>query len=258
MASSEFFCGIDCGAAATKVVIIDQSQKVAAFAITTSGIDFQHAAEVAFAQAKRELPDGSKVQVIVATGYGRGNVGFAATAKTEIACHAKAAYHHYPQPITVVDIGSQDNKIIHLDAKGRMLNFKMNRKCAAGTGAFLEEISAQLGVSLAQMNQLALKAEADIALNSFCTVFAKTEILGLIRQGQSLENIVRAVYGSVAKRIIEMDPLGGTVVMTGGVAAHNSAVIALLEQKLGKKILLPPQPQLAGAYGAALFALATG
>ncbi len=253
-----YFCGIDTGASATKAVLIDGEKRVLARSLQRSGIDFAHTSGECFRRVLEEAGVGEgDVARVTATGYGRGNVAVAQEKKTEIACHGRAAYHYLPREIVVVDIGGQDSKIIHVDARGRRVDFRMNRKCAAGTGAFLEEISLQLGVPMDEMNALALGSREKVALGSYCTVFTKTEILSLARQGKKLEEILRGVYDSVAKRVMEMDPLEGEVVMTGGVVAHNSVVVTLLEERIGRKIFVPPMPQFAGAFGAALLSLET-
>jgi predicted CoA-substrate-specific enzyme activase len=191
----------------------------------------------------------------ISTGYGRDNVPWADGKMTEIACHGKGAYFHFPQRMTVIDIGAQDSKLIHLDDRGHRTGFLMNRKCAAGTGAFLEEIALRLDLPLEELNSLAERSTHEIALGSFCTVFAATEILEKIRAGQKVEDIVRGAFRSVVKRILEMDTIDATLVMTGGVVAHNRALVKLVEESFGKPVLLPPEPQFVGALGAALFAL---
>jgi predicted CoA-substrate-specific enzyme activase len=190
----------------------------------------------------------------VATGYGRKNVDLASDVKTEIACHARGAHHFFPMPITIVDIGGQDNKIIKLDAAGNRLDFKMNRKCAAGTGAFLDEIARRIGVRLEEMEGLARQSTEHVEIGSFCTVFSATEILALARRGAKVPDIVKGSFRSVVKRVAEMDPLTGTVVATGGVVAHNPLIVELLSEIIGSRVRTPPHPQLAGAIGAALFA----
>ena len=147
-----------------------------------------------------------------------------------------------------------DNKVIVLEDSGDRRNFKMNRKCAAGTGAFLEEIAAHLGQPLSALNDLAGRATGAVELGSFCTVFAKTELLKLIAQGTPLAEIVKAAFRSVTKRILEMDPLTGQVVMTGGVVAHNPIIVELVSDALGRNVLVPHHPQYTGALGAALVA----
>ncbi|UCC18851.1 MAG: ATPase [Promethearchaeota archaeon] len=195
------------------------------------------------------------VNSITATGYGKNKVNFAKRYKTEISCHAKGAYHYFPKKITVIDIGGQDTKVIKLDEDGKIVRFKMNRKCAAGTGAFIEEIAYRLDLPLKELNNLAAKSTSNVPLASFCTVFAKTEILTRIKEGEKIEDMIKSVFGSVIKRIIEMTEIEGVVVLTGGVIAHNKIIGEILKNELNADILIPPYPQFTGAIGAALFAL---
>jgi (R)-2-hydroxyacyl-CoA dehydratese activating ATPase len=191
----------------------------------------------------------------ISTGYGRKNVSFTNDTKTEIACHAAGCYHYFPEAITVIDIGGQDNKIIKIEKDGRRSNFKMNRKCAAGTGAFLEEMSMRLNIPLEDMNDLASQSEDMVKLGSFCTVFSATEVLENIRHGKKVPDIVKGLFYSVIKRVLEMDSLTEKVVMTGGVVAHNPFLVNMTEEIIGRKILVPEYPQFTGAIGAALFAI---
>ncbi len=119
-------------------------------------------------------------------------MSFADSVITEISAHAKGAYHYFPKKITIIDIGGQDTKIIKIDSKGKILGFKMNRKCAAGTGSFLEEIAYKLNIQLNEMNKLASKSDKETSLSSFCTVFASTEILTRIKEGEKVEDMVRS------------------------------------------------------------------
>jgi (R)-2-hydroxyacyl-CoA dehydratese activating ATPase len=191
----------------------------------------------------------------ISTGYGRKNVTFAQENKTEIGCHSKGCFLYFPEPITIIDIGGQDNKIIKLDEKGRRLNFKMNRKCAAGTGAFLEEMSLRLNIPIEEMDALARQSQDMVRLGSFCTVFSATEVLENIRQGKKVPDIIKGLFFSVIKRVLEMDSLSDQVVMTGGVVAHNPFLVTMTEEIIGRKVLVPEHPQLTGAIGAALYAL---
>ena len=249
------FAGIDIGASATKAVIINDGGEVVGVEIVKTGVDLAKCAgecldgALAAASLKRE-----DLAAVVATGFGRHNVPFANGHKTEISCHARGCFHHFPKAITVVDIGGQDNKVITLDAKGKTVDFKMNRKCAAGTGAFLEEIADRLGVDISQLNPLASSTDETVELGSFCTVFTKTEILARMREGKNLPELLRGALDSVAKRVVEMAALTGDIVVSGGVVAHNPLVVELLEARAGVKILAPPSPQTVGALGAALFA----
>ena len=249
------YAGIDVGASATKVALIDGSGALAGFGIVPSGVDFAVAGDAALAAALAAAGSAARdVAAAVSTGYGRKNVRTAGSAKTEIACHARGAHSSFPEAITVIDIGGQDNKIIKLDAAGNRLDFKMNRKCAAGTGAFLDEIARRLGVGVEEMEGLARHSTQDVEIGSFCTVFSATEILGLVRRGVAVADIAKGAFRSVVKRVTEMDQLSGAIVATGGVIAHNPTIVALLGEALGTEVRVPPHPQLAGAFGAALFA----
>ncbi len=250
------YVGVDLGASRTKVAIINARKEILGRAVKKSGTDFTATAEfcldsaLTMAHARR-----SNIVAAVSTGYGRKNVPFAQETKTEIGCHAKGCYFYFPQAMTIIDIGGQDNKIIKLDQDGRRTGFKMNRKCAAGTGAFLEEMSARLDIPLEDMNDLAEKAHRTVELGSYCTVFSATEVLEKIRQGEKVPDLVNGLFVSVIKRIMEMDSFTDTVVMSGGVIAHNPHLVTMVQERIGKPVLVPEYPQFSGAIGAALFAL---
>ncbi len=250
----KYFVGIDVGASTTKAIIIDENTKVLGHAVIHSGADFQQAAQKAFEEAQRKARHKLENSFIIATGYGRRNVPFAQKTKTEISCHANGSYYHYPYTHTLIDIGGQDSKIIRIDDSGKRTRFKMNRKCAAGTGAFLEEIANRLRIKMDKLNGLAEQSKRNIQIGSYCTVFTATEILTKIREGVEVKDLVKGIFGSVVKRAIEMDPLEGDIVMTGGVVAYNPFLVKMFEEKLGREIFVPPLPQITGAFGAALFA----
>lgn len=251
-----YFAGIDVGAATTKVIIINEKKEILGLSLKDSGADFRTAAERAFEDSKAKANiSSSDTGVILSTGYGRRNVPFAGSTKTEISCHARGSFHDFPHAHTLIDIGGQDSKIIKVDDSGKRTGFKMNRKCAAGTGAFLEEIANRLKVPIEKLDELAGKAEKEVHLGSYCTVFTATEILTRIREGVRVENLVRGVFGAVIKRALEMDPLDGNIVMSGGVVAHNPFLVEMFSRKLEKEIVIPPFPQFTGAFGAALLAL---
>ena len=255
MSKDRYFAGIDVGTSYIKVVILDEEKKIAGSFKERSGADLHKCISKAFEGAIADAKiSRDAIKHITATGFGRGNVPFADSVKTEISCHAKGAYHYFPKKITIVDIGGQDTKIIKIDAQGKTLGFKMNRKCAAGTGTFLEEIAYKLDIPLNEMNKLAGKSDIDSALGSFCTVFASTEILTRIKEGEKVEDMVKSAFESVARRVIEMDTLDGAIVMTGGVVKYNDIMLKVLTRYVGSEILSPPDPQLSGAFGAALFA----
>lgn len=254
--AGSIFVGVDVGASRTKVAVLDTEKRLLGRSVKKSGTDFTQTAEIclniALKTAHRSPED---IIFCVSTGYGRKNVPFSHDTKTEIGCHAKGCFHYFPIAMTVIDIGGQDNKIIKLDDRGRRLNFKMNRKCAAGTGAFLEEMSLRLDIPLEQMNGLAEASENMVELGSYCTVFSGTEVLEKIRQGKKVPDIVKGLFYSVIKRILEMDSLTERVVMTGGVVAHNPYLVTMVEEITQREILVPEHPQLTGAVGAALFAM---
>ena len=253
--SQPVFVGIDVGASMTKVAVIDADKNLVGHHVKKSGTDFTATANLCL-EASLKMANVEEKDIVrtVSTGYGRKNVSFANDSVTEIGCHAKGCFHYFPITISIIDIGGQDNKIIKLDDSGRRSSFKMNRKCAAGTGAFLEEMSARLDIPLEKMDGLARQSENMIKLGSFCTVFSATEVLENIRNGKKLPDIIKGVFFSVVNRIMEMDSLTEKVVMTGGVVAHNSYLVNMMEEMIGREILVPVYPQLSGAIGAALYA----
>lgn len=254
--TTDLYVGLDMGSSRTKVAIINGAGELLGHAVKKSGIDFAVTAAACLA-ASLEMAGATRADIAgaVSTGYGRGNVAFVTTEnKTEIGCLAKGCHHYFPENLTIIDIGGQDNKIIKIDALGRRNSFMMNRKCAAGTGAFLEEMSGRLDVALEDMDGLARQSTEMVKLGSYCTVFTATEVLESIRNGKKITDIVKGLFYSVIKRIMEMDSLNEQVVMTGGVVAHNPYLVAMTEELIGRPVVTPPLPQLAGAIGAALYA----
>jgi len=197
------FVGLDMGASRTKVAVIDRHGVMLGHAVKKSGIDFTATAAFCLdASLERAGVARSEIVGAVATGYGRNNVAFVTEqSKTEIGCHARGCFHDFPEAITIIDIGGQDNKVIKLDAEGRRDSFKMNRKCAAGTGAFLEEMSSRLDIPLAEMNSLARQATEMIKLGSYCTVFSATEVLENIRHGKPVADIIKGIFYSMIQRV---------------------------------------------------------
>lgn len=256
MTAVTFFAGIDVGSSATKAIILDVRLDVLGHGLRDSGADFEGAAAAAFADACRNAGlSEDRVDHVVATGYGRRNVAFATATRTEIDCHGRGAFHEFPHAMTVIDIGGQDNKVIVLDDAGRRVDFSMNRKCAAGTGAFLEEIAMRMRIPLDRLSDLAAEStDLNVKIGSYCTVFAMTEILSQIRHGVKPADLARAALESVARRILETKVVTGTVVATGGVVAHFPAMKEVLGRILGVTVRIPSFPQHCGALGAALFA----
>lgn len=195
---------------------------------------------------------------IFATGYGRhlAKKHFAQDVITEIKAHALGARFFFPDCRTVLDVGGQDSKVISLGERGNVINFQMNDKCAAGTGRFLEIMSASLGFTLSEFGEAALESSQEIKINSMCTVFAESEVISLKNQGTHPKDIARAVHLSIVEKIISMlhrISYNNEIVFSGGVA-KNSCIKKLLQQFLEIKIYIPPVPDITGALGAAIFA----
>ncbi|MDD2360082.1 MAG: acyl-CoA dehydratase activase, partial [Syntrophaceticus schinkii] len=196
-----------------------------------------------------------QIDYLIATGYGRVSIDFADRVVTEITCHARGAAYLLPGTDLVIDIGGQDSKVIRINDEGQVLDFAMNDKCAAGTGRFLQVIANALGVDVSDLAALS-KGQTPIALNSMCTVFAESEVIGLLTQGKAKGEIIAGLHQSIARRIASMAQRMGTsnrVTFTGGVAI-NEGVRASLEDQLGVPVQVPKDCQLAGAIGAALIA----
>jgi len=236
-------------------VIVDKDGEVLSQAKELSGINFAKASKKALDSALQKIIDKKKeITYTVATGYGR-NQCKSDRRVTEITCHAKGAFALVKKKCTVVDIGGQDTKVIPVDASGAVGDFSMNRKCAAGTGAFLEEMARKLRIDLVQINSEAKSADTSAKLSSFCTVFAMTEVLKRVQEGFSVQALARGVYESMVTRTVEMTSFDNDIVVTGGVAQYHSVFIDLLKQRTGVIVEVIPNAQFAGALGAALIAL---
>jgi predicted CoA-substrate-specific enzyme activase len=194
---------------------------------------------------------------LVVTGYGRNHIDFAHGKLTEISAHFLGAQQQLKLdgPYTIVDIGGQDSKVIEVH-DGRVGQFVINRKCAAGTGAFIEELAHRLEVKLEDLTDLARSHDKEMTLNSYCTVFSGQEVIKILMHGERLENLIHALYASVVQRILEMTSLNtDTVVFSGGVMNFNPVLLDLFKEKLpDQKTILIEDAQYCGAYGAALFA----
>ncbi len=242
--------GIDLGSRTIKIAIIQHGRLVD-----------QQLAESSFNPYDQALSmiKKYKTRKIVATGYGRhlAQKHFAHEVITEIKAHAIGARHFFPACRTVIDIGGQDSKVISLDKKGRISNFLMNDKCAAGTGRFLEIMAGALGFTLDEFGLAALESDSEEGINSMCTVFAESEVISMKNQGIPARDIARAVHLSVVNRITGMlnrIGLEGEIVFSGGVA-RNPCIVQMLRERLGDVTLQsPPAPDIVGAVGAAIHA----
>ena len=250
--------GIDVGSISTKAALIEDGRLRASVVIAT-GYNARQAGENVFeALVSGAGLRASDVVRVVATGYGRNSVVFADRAVTEITCHAAGAHFADPAVRCVIDIGGQDSKAIALDGTGKVRDFAMNDKCAAGTGRFLEVMARALEVDLDAFGPMALDADKPAAISSLCTVFAESEVINLIARGEARPNIIAGIHDAVAARVVAMARRVGLVppvMMTGGVAL-NRGVVRALERHIGHPVAVTPQAQVNGAVGAALIAAA--
>ncbi|QJA06049.1 3-hydroxyacyl-ACP dehydratase [Thermosulfurimonas marina] len=205
------------------------------------------------------LLSGLSFERLIATGYGRNLARelFWAETLTEIRAHAMGVRSLFPEARTILDIGGQDSKAIALDPEGRIVKFEMNDRCAAGTGRFLEVMAEALSVELEELAELALNTDHAANISALCTVFAESEVVGLIGRGEELDRIARGIISSIVKRSLTLlnriSPVP-PLVFTGGVA-RNRAVVKILEEELGFPVLVPEDPQITGALGAALYGM---
>ncbi|MGA6925910.1 MAG: acyl-CoA dehydratase activase [Desulfosarcina sp.] len=248
--------GIDVGSISAKAALVENGRLIGSTVMLT-GYNARNAGERVYIDLLAQLNvTRDAVNRIVATGYGRNSVDLADKTVTEITCHAAGAHFQDPAVRCVIDIGGQDSKAIALDATGRVRDFAMNDKCAAGTGRFLEVMARALEVDLDAFGRISLEAERPAAISSLCTVFAESEVISLIARGERRENIIAGIHESIASRVIAMANRVGIVepvMMTGGVA-KNIGVVRALEKKAGKPIRVFANAQVNGAIGAALIA----
>ena len=253
-----YVMGIDSGSTSTNAVIMDQDRKIKAFAVVRtgakSGESAQKVLDLVLEQANLKREDISR---IVSTGYGRVSISFADENVTEISCHGKGAHYFNPKVRTILDIGGQDSKAIHLNEKGEVTDFVMNDKCAAGTGRFLEMIARSLEIDIDELGPAALKSTEEIEITSMCSVFAESEVISLIAQNKEKTDIANGVCRSIANKsysLMKRVGLEPEFMMTGGVA-KNPGVVRAVEDKIGSRLYICPEPEIVGAAGAAIYAL---
>jgi predicted CoA-substrate-specific enzyme activase len=254
-----YFAGVDIGSTMTKVVLTDEAGDLLSFIKGPTGAEHRRLANdvvrQALEQANLQIDD---ISYIVATGYGRLNVPFADRQITELSCHARGVFSLFANARTAIDIGGQDAKCMRID-NGRLVSFVMNDKCAAGTGRFLEVTATTLGIKLEDMGDISLKANRKIPISNLCTIFAQQEVVALLSRGESLENILAGLHDALASRAaalarrLGMEP---DLVLTGGVA-KNVGMVKAMKENLACEILVPQEPLLTGALGAAILARET-
>lgn len=239
----------------TKVVIIDIDEEIRARVIHHTGAEHRRLAnrvmEEALGQAGLAFEE---ISYVVATGYGRMTVPFADRHISELTCHARGVYKHFPGVTLAIDIGGQDAKGLKI-RNGRLLDFVMSDKCAAGTGRFLEIIADALDLKVEELGDISLKSTGRVAISKTCTVFARQEVVMRLSEGAAVEDIVAGIHDAIASRVAGMVArlkADGDVLFTGGVAG-NIGVVRALEENLGCPVLVPDEPLLSGASGAALW-----
>ena len=246
--------GIDAGSSAIKLSLYDGTKMENVSCPSGWNPKEQAASLLAAALARKAV---STPAYLVGTGYGRSNLPFVTKAMTEITCHARGAAYLLPEAKTVIDIGGQDAKAIRIDGNGKVQDFVMNDKCAAGTGRFLQVMANALGLDVAEIGYIEAGAGSqECTINSMCTVFAESEVIGLVNRGVAREDIIAALYTSIANRVAAMaaavQPVP-PVAFTGGVA-QNQALRRKLAARLGLEISTHDQAIFAGSIGAALYA----
>jgi predicted CoA-substrate-specific enzyme activase len=253
--------GVDVGSTQTKAVILDQRRQVVGRAVVDTGAHVSRAGERAFEAALAAAGCArDQVGFVVGTGYGRYKVTFGDTQVTEIGCHARGAAFLFPGTRTVIDMGGQDAKGIRLADDGRVIDFVMNDKCAAGTGRFLASSAEVLSLSLGEIGELALKAAAPVRLSTVCAVFVESDIMSYLAEGRTVEDILGGVMSAIAARTVALVRRVGIeseVTFTGGVSL-NVGMVRALEEKLGQPVNVSPDSPFMGALGAALYALERG
>lgn len=254
--SDQYTMGVDIGSTASKCIILKNGEDIVASAIVpvgagTSGPD--RAIEEVLEKANKSI---EQIKKIVATGYGRNSLKQANKQMSELSCHAKGAYFIFPEVRTLIDIGGQDVKALNISSKGKLINFAMNDKCAAGTGRFLDVMARVLEIDISKLAETGEMSKKHVDISSTCTVFAESEVISHLANKESICDIVAGIHRSIASRVSGLVRRVGIipqVVITGGVA-QNSEVVKALEKELNVSIVTTPKAQLVGALGAALYA----
>lgn len=248
--------GVDVGNRYTKAVMVEDGQ-VLSKGIELSGFDQKAAVEAAYGEALRRAGlDKNDVNYVVATGAGRGAVTFADTTITEVNADVRGAIYLIPTARTIIDVGVEESRCIRCDERGRVLDFAVNERCAAGAGAFIEAMARALEVGLEELGTLSLEGDHSVRINAQCTVFAESEVVSLIHARTPKPAIARAIHEAIASRIISMAQRVGVardVVLIGGMA-YNIGFVDALRRGLDLPVFVPQEPAFVGALGAALAA----
>ena len=256
--TTTFVVGLDSGSTSTNAVVMNEAREIVASVVIRTGAKAGASAERAYREVLERAgitPD--QIACTIATGYGRVSIPFADENVTEISCHGRGAHYFNPDVRTILDIGGQDSKAIHVNATGEVTDFAMNDKCAAGTGRFLEMIARSLEISLDELGPAALESKKRLEIASMCSVFAESEVISLIANNEEKPDIAAGVCRAVAGKaysLMRRVGLEGAYMMTGGVA-QNPGVVRAVEELIGEKLFICDDPEIVGATGAALLAL---
>ena len=249
-----YFAGVDIGSTMTKVVIVDEDEELCSRIVGPTGAEHRRLANKVMEEALKQANlSFEEISYVVATGYGRVNVPFADRQITELSCHAKGVSSLFPNVRIAIDIGGQDAKGMKI-VNGNLVDFVMNDKCAAGTGRFLEVISDALGIKVEDLGSISLRSTSKVKISSVCTIFAQQEVVSYLSEGTPLEDIVAGLHDAIAGRVIRMVKrlkIEPDVVLTGGVA-NNIGVVKAVRENIGCEVLVPEDPLLSGALGAAI------
>lgn len=250
-----FTAGIDIGSISTEMAVVDSKKSILASSIFLTGSNIKKVIEQSLDKVLKDAKiNREELKYIVATGYGRLSVDFADREITEITCHAVGAHFLYPKTRTVIDIGGQDSKVIALDENGKVIDFIMNDKCAAGTGRFLEVMAHALETKIEELGPLSLQSHNVLRISSMCTVFTESEVVSRIAEGCAREDIASGIHRAIIDRILTMAlkvGINDEVTLTGGVS-KNIGVIQMIKSRISKEINVPSDPQIIGALGAAI------
>ncbi len=248
--------GIDIGSATSKCILLRDGKKIAGSSVVAAGTGTDGPEQALKMVLEAAGADRKDILYVIATGYGRKKFQGADGEMSELSCHARGVHFVFPDVRTVIDIGGQDAKVLALNEKGRMMNFAMNDKCAAGTGRFLEVMAGILKMDISELEREAEKSADPASISSTCTVFAESEVISQLSAGTALPDLVAGICQSVAVRAAALARRVGVreaVCMSGGVA-KNAGVRTAMEKELGVKILFSDMAQLMGALGASLYA----
>lgn len=246
------YIGLDLGSTAVKVVV--RGARMVQFLMPTGWSSRETALHIKQLLLKDGIDMDSEETVVVATGYGRISADFADYTITEISCHGKGAYALTGRDGTIIDVGGQDTKIIQME-NGKVSDFLMNEKCAAGTGKFVEIMSNRLGITIEELFRMAQEG-TPLSISSLCTVFAESEVITYIGEGQERKNIAAGIIDSVGTKVAQMykrHPSNKEIFLTGGLS-HNSYFAEVLADKIEKPVKIMDMGRYAGALGAAIFA----